>query len=74
MGQYFGRKRSMMLVAPISILAFICQALAPGKEVLFLGRFLVGVGGGLVSGPVSVRFFLNFYFFFERMILIFIFE
>ena len=55
MGQYFGRKRSMMLVAPISILALICQALAPGKEVLFLGRFLAGVGGGLVSGPVSVR-------------------
>ena len=54
MGQYIGRKRSMMLVAPISILAFLCQALAPGKEVLFFGRFLVGVGGGLVSGPCSV--------------------
>jgi MFS family permease len=55
MGQYFGRKKSMILVAPISIVAFICQALAPNKALLLFGRFLVGVGGGLVSGPCTVR-------------------
>jgi MFS family permease len=49
MGQYCGRKRSMMLVAPVTILAFICQALAPSKEVLFFGRFLAGLSGGLVD-------------------------
>ena len=56
MGQYFGRKRSLILTAPIFILGFICQAVAPGKEVLLFGRFLAGVGGGLASGPSTVCF------------------
>ena len=34
MGQHIGRKNSMLLMAPVSILAFICQALAPNKGLL----------------------------------------
>ena len=66
MGQYFGRKRSIILVAPVSILAFVCQSVAPSKALLFVGRFLVGVGAGLVAGPCTVNFYFIFLIFVLR--------
>ena len=54
MGQAFGRRLSLLLVAPISITSFICQAVAQDVVLLQFGRLLTGLACGLVSAPAAV--------------------
>ena len=60
MGQAFGRRLSIMLVAPIFIVSFICQAAAQDVALLQFGRLINGFAGGLVSAPAAVRNFIMF--------------
>eukprot|EP00093_Oithona_nana_P006540 06540.XXX_41717_40875_1 [CDS] Oithona nana genome sequencing. len=53
MGQAFGRRLSLLLVAPIFAVSFILQAVATEVAMFQFGRFLSGIAGGLVSGPAS---------------------
>ena len=55
MGQAFGRRLSLLLVAPIFAVSFILQAIASEVAMFQFGRFLSGIAGGLVSGPASVN-------------------
>ena len=55
MGQAFGRRLSLLLVAPIFIASFICQAMAQDVALLQFGRLLAGIAGGLCSAPVAVK-------------------
>ena len=55
MGQAFGRRLSLLLVAPIFAVSFILQAVATEVAMFQFGRFLSGIAGGLVSGPASVN-------------------
>ena len=55
MGQAFGRRMSIILVAPILIVSFICQATAQDVALLQFGRLLCGLAGGLVSAPAAVN-------------------
>ena len=60
MGQAFGRRLSLLLVAPIFIASFICQAVAQDVALLQFGRLLSGLAAGLVSAPAAViKFFLS---------------
>ena len=59
MGQAFGRRLSLLLVAPIFATSFICQAAAPDIGLFQFGRLLSGVAAGLVSGPASVSSLIN---------------
>ena len=62
MGQAFGRRLSLLLVAPIFIASFICQAVAQDVALLQFGRLLTGLAAGLVSSPAAViKFFLSRY-------------
>ena len=54
MGQQFGRKLSLLLIAPLFSTGFICQAAATDQELLLFGRFVCGVAGGLSCGPTGV--------------------
>ena len=54
MGQAFGRRLSIILVAPILIASFICQAVAQDVALLQFGRLLSGLAGGLVMAPAAV--------------------
>ncbi len=54
LGQIFGRKMAMILVQPILLIGFICQAAAQDVEMLQFGRLLCGLASGLVSGPAAV--------------------
>ena len=55
MGQAFGRRLSLLLVAPIFAASFICQAAAPDVGLFQFGRLLSGIAAGLVSSPASVK-------------------
>ena len=55
MGQAFGRRLSLLLVAPIFAVSFILQAIAEEVAMFQFGRFLSGIAGGLLSGPASVN-------------------
>ena len=55
MGQQFGRKLSLLLIAPLFSTGFICQAAATDQGLLLFGRFVCGVAGGLACGPTGVR-------------------
>ena len=55
MGQAFGRRLSLLLVAPIFIASFICQAMAQDVALLQFGRLLAGIAGGLCSAPAAVK-------------------
>ena len=54
MGQAFGRRLSLILVAPIFAVSFICQAAAQDVALLQFGRLLSGLAAGLVSAPAAV--------------------
>ena len=54
MGQAFGRRLSIILVAPILIVSFVCQAVAQDVALLQFGRLLSGLAGGLVMAPAAV--------------------
>ena len=55
MGQAFGRRLSLLLVAPIFAVSFILQAIAEEVAMFQFGRFLSGIAAGLLSGPASVN-------------------
>ena len=55
MGQAFGRRLSLILVAPIFAVSFICQAAAQDVALLQFGRLLSGLAAGLVSAPAAVK-------------------
>lgn len=55
MGQAYGRRLSLVLVAPLFATSFICQAAAPDVGLFQFGRLLSGIAAGLVSSPASVR-------------------
>ena len=54
MGQAFGRRLSLILVAPIFAVSFICQAASQDVTLLQFGRLLSGLAAGLVSAPAAV--------------------
>ena len=54
MGQAFGRRLTLLLVAPIFAVSFFLQALATEVAMFQFGRFLSGVAAGLLSGPATV--------------------
>ena len=56
MGQAFGRRLSLILVAPIFAVSFICQAAAQDVALLQFGRLLSGLAAGLVSAPAAVSY------------------
>ena len=62
MGQAFGRRLSLLLVAPIFVASFICQAVAQDVVLLQFGRLLTGLAGGLVSAPAAVMKFYPFFY------------
>ena len=51
---YLGRRRSMMLDCGLMVLGFLAISLAPGWELLLLGRLLTGhsSGSNLVASPI----------------------
>ena len=51
---YLGRRRSMMLDCGLMVLGFLAISLAPGWELLLLGRLLTGhsSGSNLVATPI----------------------
>ena len=53
---YLGRRRSMMLDCGLMVLGFLAISLAPGWELLLLGRLLTGhsSGSNLVATPIFV--------------------
>ena len=55
MGQAFGRRLTLLLVAPIFAVSFFLQALATEVAMFQFGRFLSGVAAGLLSGPATVN-------------------
>lgn len=54
LGQLYGRRLTMILVAPFMALSFVCQATASEVGLFQLGRLLTGIAFGLVSGPAGV--------------------
>ena len=54
LGQYIGRKVSMLVIAPIMAAGFICQAAAQDVVLLQFGRIIVGAAGGTLCGPTGV--------------------
>ena len=54
LGQLYGRRLTMLLVAPVMTLSFVCQAAAFEVSLFQLGRLLTGVAFGLASGPAGV--------------------
>ena len=61
LGQLYGRRLTMILVAPFMALSFVCQAAASEVGLFQLGRLLTGIAFGLVSGPAGVGVKYNFY-------------
>lgn len=54
MGDYYGRKASIMMSAIIFILGGVLMGVANGPIMLLIGRILAGVGIGIVSSVVPV--------------------
>ena len=55
MGDQVGRRMSLLLIAPFSIIGFLCQALAQDVLMLQFGRFIIGLASGLTCAPTGVR-------------------
>ena len=55
LGEKIGRKKMMLLVAPLLAVGYIAQALANQAYLLNVGRFISGVAGGLACGPGGVN-------------------
>ena len=55
LGEKIGRKKMMLLVAPILSVGYIVQGLAKNVYFLNIGRIISGVAGGLACGPGGVN-------------------
>ena len=49
-----GRRRLFLVSGAIFVAGALCSALAPNKEVLLVGRLILGVGVGFVSATSPV--------------------
>ncbi len=54
LGQWLGRKTSMLAIAPVMAAGFVCQAAANDVALLLFGRIVVGAAGGTLCAPVGV--------------------
>ena len=55
MGHHFGRRSSLLMIAPLYFTGFMCQAVAPDVSLLLFGRFVTGAAGGLASSICGVQ-------------------
>jgi len=54
-GEQVGRKRMILVVAPVLGIGYIVQGVAKDPGLLNTGRFISGVAGGLACGPGAVN-------------------
>lgn len=59
MGDHFGRKMSLMLIAPLFCGGFVLQMAARDVALLLFGRLVTGAAAGLACGPTAARDSLN---------------
>ena len=55
LGEQVGRKRIILVVAPLLGIGYIVQGVAKDPRVLNIGRFISGIAGGLACGPGAVN-------------------
>ena len=55
MSEQVGRKRMILVVAPLLGVGYIIQGVAKDPGLLNTGRFISGVAGGLACGPGAVN-------------------
>ena len=55
LGEQVGRKRMILVVAPLLGVGYIIQGLAKDPGLLNAGRFISGIAGGLACGPDAVN-------------------
>ena len=55
LGEQVGRKRMILVVAPVLGIGYIVQGVAKDPGLLNTGRFISGVAGGLACGPGAVN-------------------
>ena len=54
-GEQVGRKRMILVVAPVLGIGYIVQGVAKDPGLLNTGRFISGIAGGLACGPGAVN-------------------
>ena len=55
LGEQVGRKRVILVVAPVLGIGYIVQGVAKDPGLLNTGRFISGIAGGLACGPGAVN-------------------
>ena len=60
LGEQVGRKRMIIVVAPLLGVGYIIQAVAKDPGLLNTGRFISGIAGGLACGPGAVNYKVSY--------------
>ena len=60
LGEQVGRKRMILVVAPLLGVGYIIQGVAKDPGLLNTGRFISGISGGLACGPGAVNYEMSY--------------